>query len=60
MGLCQGRNCQRQIAAMIASRHGGHIADVPVGTPRAPLRPVPMAAIADATVADGGFFTVVD
>ncbi len=57
MGLCQGRNCQRQVAAMIARRQNGHIADVTVGTPRAPLRPVPMAAVADASIADGGFFT---
>jgi hypothetical protein len=60
MGLCQGRNCQRQIAAMIAQRHGGRIADVPVGTPRAPVRPVAMAAVADASIADGGFFTLGD
>ena len=60
MGLCQGRTCGRQVAAMISRRHGARIADLPVSTPRAPLRPVPIAAVADASVADGGFFTVGD
>jgi NADPH-dependent 2,4-dienoyl-CoA reductase/sulfur reductase-like enzyme len=60
MGLCQGRSRQRQVAAMIARRHGGQIADLPVATPRPPLRPVPMVAVADASVVDGGFFTVAD
>ena len=27
MGLCQGRNCQRQVAAMIARHHGRPLAD---------------------------------
>jgi NAD(P)H-nitrite reductase large subunit len=57
MGLCQGRNCQRQVAALIARRHGGRIADVPVATPRSPVRPVPLGAIADATQEDQKFFT---
>jgi NADPH-dependent 2,4-dienoyl-CoA reductase/sulfur reductase-like enzyme len=57
MGLCQGRNCQRQIAAILARRHGVEIADVPVSTPRAPLRPVPIGAVADHAIRDPGFFT---
>lgn len=56
MGLCQGRNCQRQIAALIAARHGRELADVAWSTPRAPVRPVPLAAIADASVEDLGLF----
>jgi thioredoxin reductase len=56
MGLCQGRNCQRQVAALIAARHGGHIADVPMATPRMPVRPVPLAAVADEAIDDLGFF----
>ena len=56
MGLCQGRNCQRQIAALIAARHGRSIAEVAPGTPRSPVRPVPLAAIADETVEDLGLF----
>jgi thioredoxin reductase len=43
MGLCQGRNCQRQIAALIAKRHG--VAPEPP-TPRLPARPVAGAASA--------------
>jgi D-hydroxyproline dehydrogenase subunit alpha len=57
MGLCQGRNCQRQIAATLARRHGVDIGDVPVATPRAPLRPVPITAVADHAVRDPRFFT---
>ena len=57
MGLCQGRNCQRQIAAMIARRHGGRS---PMSRSRRralPVRPVPIGAVADASIEDGGFFT---
>ena len=37
MGLCQGRNCQRQLAAAIARAHGGGVADVAPATPRVPV-----------------------
>jgi NADPH-dependent 2,4-dienoyl-CoA reductase/sulfur reductase-like enzyme len=57
MGLCQGRNCQRHVAAAIARRYGEPIGGLPVATPRPPVRPVPIGAIADATLEDGGFFT---
>ena len=57
MGMCQGRNCQRQIAALIATRHRRNIGEVQVATPRAPARPVALAAIADASIEDHGFFT---
>ncbi|MBA2476169.1 MAG: FAD-dependent oxidoreductase [Actinobacteria bacterium] len=60
MGLCQGRNCQRQVAAMIARRHGRELGELPVATPRAPVRPVPIGAVADASLEDGGFFTVAE
>jgi hypothetical protein len=56
MGLCQGKTCQRQVAATIAARHGIPIASVPMATPRFPLRPVPMGAIADASIEDEGLF----
>ncbi len=56
MGLCQGRNCQRHVAATIARRHGRPIAELPVATPRPPVRPVPIGAIADASLEDEGFF----
>jgi NADPH-dependent 2,4-dienoyl-CoA reductase/sulfur reductase-like enzyme len=57
MGLCQGRNCQRTIAALIAERHGMDIGDVASATARLPARPVPIGAIADHTIEDHGFFT---
>ena len=60
MGMCQGRNCQRHVVAAIARRHGGALGDLPVATPRAPVRPVPIGAVADASIEDGGFFTVDD
>jgi NADPH-dependent 2,4-dienoyl-CoA reductase/sulfur reductase-like enzyme len=56
MGLCQGRNCARQVAALIAARHGRRLADVPHATARSPVRPVPIGAIADETVEDRGLF----
>ncbi len=59
MGMCQARNCQRQIAAMIARRHGRALDSVPLATPRAPVRPVPIGAVADAGVGDEGFFRAV-
>ena len=58
MGMCQGRSCQRHVAAAIARRHGGAVGDLPVATPRVPLRPVPIGAVADPSIEDGGFFTV--
>jgi thioredoxin reductase len=60
MGLCQGRNCQRQIAASLALRHGRPLAELPVATARPPVRPIPIGAVADASLEDGGFFTVDD
>jgi hypothetical protein len=57
MGMCQGRSCQRHVAAAIARRHGAAIGALPVATPRMPLRPVPIGAVADASIEDGGYFT---
>jgi NAD(P)H-nitrite reductase large subunit len=57
MGLCQGRSCQRQVAALIARRHALAVGDVAAATPRLPARPVPLGAIADPSVEDLGFFT---
>ena len=56
MGLCQGKTCQRQVAATIAARHGMPIGSVPTATPRFPVRPVPMGAIADPSIEDDGLF----
>ena len=57
MGLCQGRNCQRHIAARIASRTGMNVKDIPMSTPRLPLRPIPLGRIADSSVISEKFFT---
>lgn len=56
MGPCQGRNCQRQIAAMIAAEHGTPVADVALATPRMPVRPVPISAMADHSIAGPTLF----
>ena len=56
MGMCQGRNCQRQIASMIATRYGRPLPSIPFATARFPVRPVPIGALAEA-VEDDGFFT---
>jgi hypothetical protein len=58
MGLCQGRNCQRQIAALASMRHGVPIAELPLSTPRSPARPAALAAIADDSIEDHGLFVV--
>lgn len=56
MGPCQGRNCQRHIASMISRRTGEPIGTVAVATPRMPVRPVPIAAIADPSITGPGLF----
>jgi glycine/D-amino acid oxidase-like deaminating enzyme/bacterioferritin-associated ferredoxin len=56
MGPCQGRMCGRHIAAMIAEERGVPIGDVAPATPRMPVRPTPISAIADQTVTDPGLF----
>lgn len=56
MGPCQGRMCGRHIAAMIAEQSGIAMADVAPATPRMPVRPVGIGAIADANVTDPGLF----
>jgi hypothetical protein len=56
MGLCQGRNCQRQIAALVAERHGQPLADVAPTTARLPARPVALGQIARVPDEDLGRF----
>ena len=58
MGLCQGRNCQRHIAARIASKTGINVKDIPMSTPRLPLRPIALGRIADSSVVSEKFFTL--
>jgi D-hydroxyproline dehydrogenase subunit alpha len=57
MGLCQGRNCQRQVAALIAARHRVVLGDIALATARLPARPLPLAALADDSIEDHGLFT---
>lgn len=56
MGLCQGRNCQRHIAAMIADRHGKPIEKIAFQTPRFPVKPVEIGTIADGSIRDEKYF----
>ena len=56
MGLCQGRNCQRHVAARVSAVHGVPIGDVPLTHAALPARPVALGALADATIEDAGFF----
>jgi D-hydroxyproline dehydrogenase subunit alpha len=56
MGLCQGRNCHRQVAAILARQKGRPVSDVAAMTPRPPARPVPMKVLADGSVPDDGLF----
>ena len=58
MGLCQGRNCQRTIAALIAPGTAARSASRRLGDAALPARPVPLAAIADDSIEDHGFFTI--
>ncbi|MQY43974.1 FAD-dependent oxidoreductase [Epibacterium sp. SM1969] len=46
MGPCGGKYCQTVVARMIAAAEGRDEADIAPPTPRPPLRPVPVAAMA--------------
>lgn len=47
MGLCQGRRCRDQVAMILAVEAGKALAEVPLATHRAPVRPLPLKVIAD-------------
>jgi hypothetical protein len=47
MGSCQGRNCASQIAAVLARHSGQPIERIPSITPRPPVVPVRLGAIAE-------------
>ena len=47
MGICQGRQCASLIAATIARHAGLPIEHIPPITPRPPIVPVPLGAIAE-------------
>jgi hypothetical protein len=52
MGLCQGRRCREQVAALLALSTGTSLAEVPLASHRAPVRPVPLAAAAESAEPD--------
>jgi thioredoxin reductase len=56
MGLCQGRNCQRQIAAMINQKYQIPIEKIAFATPRFPVKPVEIGLIADGSIQDEKYF----
>lgn len=56
MGLCQGRNCQRQVSALIAAKHGLDLGKIPGTTPRFPAKPVLLGQIADSSIRDEKYF----
>jgi len=56
MGLCQGRNCQRHVTALLARRLGRSLEGIAAMTPRPPVRPIPLSCLADDSVRDEGLF----
>ncbi|MCC6924249.1 FAD-dependent oxidoreductase [Novosphingobium sp.] len=47
MGQCQGRRCRDQVAMILAAEAKCKLAEVPLATHRAPVRPLPLKVIAD-------------
>jgi thioredoxin reductase len=47
MGACQGRRCREQVACLLAAHQGVPLSAVPFASFRAPVRPVPLAVLAD-------------
>jgi hypothetical protein len=45
MGLCQGRRCRDQVAALLALGGGLALGEVPLATHRAPVRPIPLGLV---------------
>lgn len=50
MGRCQGRNCASLVAAVIAQRRGVPVDRIAPLSARPPIKPVPLAAVADERV----------
>jgi thioredoxin reductase len=59
MGACQGRRCREQIGALLSCATGTPLADIPLPSYRAPVRPLPLAVFAateeDPALADNWF-----
>lgn len=47
MGLCQGRRCREQTSALLAHASGLALDEVPLASYRAPVRPIPLALMAE-------------
>ena len=47
MGICQGRRCREQVAALLALGAGAMLRDIPLASHRAPVRPVPLSVVAE-------------
>jgi NADPH-dependent 2,4-dienoyl-CoA reductase/sulfur reductase-like enzyme len=47
MGVCQGRRCREQVAALLALGAGAKLRDIPLASHRAPVRPVPLSVAAE-------------
>ena len=47
MGLCQGRRCREQVAALLALASGARLRDIPLASHRAPVRPLPLSVVAE-------------
>ncbi len=56
MGLCQGRRCREQVAALLALSAGVDLASVPPATHRAPVRPIPVSLAAAAELDGNGLY----
>lgn len=53
MGVCQGRRCRDQVSLLLAAAAGAGPESAPFGGYRAPVRPVPLAVLADWNEAPG-------
>jgi NADPH-dependent 2,4-dienoyl-CoA reductase/sulfur reductase-like enzyme len=47
MGVCQGRRCREQVAALLALGAGCWLRDIALASHRAPVRPVPLSVAAE-------------
>lgn len=47
MGVCQGRRCREQVAALLALGAGVRLRDIPLASHRAPVRPVPLSVVGE-------------
>ena len=46
MGVCQGRDCRSAVARLLAARTRRSFGEIPLTTFRAPVHPIPLAALA--------------